>query len=115
MHEVSLAQNLLQIVLDKAEEYKAKKVTRIRIKVGKFAGVNSAALRFAFQQLSKKTIAQEASFQILSSSLLAKCRNCQKRFKVQQEYFACPKCNSQDLEIISGQELFVQDIEVEKK
>jgi len=113
MHEASIAQNLLEIALGKARDHKAKKITLIRVKVGEFAGVNQAALEFAFNNFSQGTIAEKASLQIISSPLLGQCRKCNEIFEIKKDKFKCSKCDSLEIEIVSGQDLYIQDIEIE--
>jgi len=113
MHEASIAQNLLEITLGKARDHKAKKITLIRVKVGEFAGVNKAALEFAFENFSQGTIAERASLQIISLPLLGQCRKCNEVFEIKKDKFLCSKCNSSEIEIVSGQDLYIQDIEIE--
>jgi len=113
MHEGSIAQNLLAIALEKAKEYKASTISHIRIKVGEFAGVNQVALEFAFNNFSQGTIAEKASLQIISSPLLGQCLKCNEIFEIKKDKFKCLKCNSLEIEIVSGQDLYIQDIEVE--
>ncbi|HBY56830.1 MAG TPA: hydrogenase maturation nickel metallochaperone HypA [Candidatus Atribacteria bacterium] len=113
MHEASIVQNLLEVALEKAKDYKANKITLIRIKVGEFAGVNQEALKFAFENFTKQTIAEKASLQIIPSPLLGKCQECDEVFEITKNSFKCSKCNSLKIDIISGQDLYIQDIEIE--
>ena len=113
MHEASIAQNLLEIALDKARDHKAKKITVIRVKVGEFAGVSKAALEFAFENFSQGTIAEKATLKMTSLPLLGHCLRCNEIFKIKKDEFKCLKCNSVEIDIISGQDLYIQDIEIE--
>jgi len=113
MHEGSIAQNLLTVALEKAKEHKANMITLIRVKVGEFAGVNQAALEFAFDHFSQGTIAEKASLKIISSPLLGKCRKCSKIFEIKKDNFTCSKCHSPEIDIISGEDLYIEDIEIE--
>ena len=113
MHEGSIAQNLLAIALEKAKEYKASTITLIRVKVGEFSGVNQAALEFAFDNFSQGTIAEKASLKIILSPLLGKCRKCNEVFKIKKVNFKCLKCHSLEIDIISGEDLYIEDIEIE--
>ncbi len=113
MHEASIAQNLLEIALEKAQEHQASKITLVRIRVGELAGVNQEALRFAWENLRDQTIAKEASLEVISSPLLAKCQNCKKVSEIKGEVFKCGKCGSSEIEIVSGLELYIQDLEIE--
>jgi len=113
MHEGSIAQNLLTIALEKAKEYKANTITLIRVKVGEFTVVNQSALEFAFDNFSKGTIAEKASLKIISSPLLGKCRKCNEVFEIKKDNFICSKCHSLEIDIISGEDLYIEDIEIE--
>ena len=113
MHEASIAQNLLEIVLEKAKDHNAKKITLIRIKVGEFAGVNNASLEFAFKNFCQGTIAEGTILKILNTPLQGQCQKCKVIFDVKKDEFKCLKCNSAEINIISGHDLYVQDIEIE--
>jgi hydrogenase nickel incorporation protein HypA/HybF len=43
----------------------------------------------------------------------ARCRDCDKPFELKEFDWACPVCGGNSMEIISGEELFVESIEVE--
>jgi len=113
MHEASIAQNLLEIALGKARDHKAKKITVIRVKVGEFAGVNKTSLEFAFENFRQGTIAEKASLQIISSPLLGQCRKCDEVFEIKKDRFKCAKCDSSEIDIISGQDFYIQDMDIE--
>jgi len=113
MHEASIAQNLLEIALSKARDHKAKKITLIRVKVGEFAGVNQAALEFAFENFSQGTIAEGAFLKIINISLQGQCQKCNEIFEIKKDKFKCSKCNSIEIDIVSGQDLYIHDIEIE--
>jgi|LDZT01.1.fsa_nt_gi hydrogenase nickel incorporation protein HypA/HybF len=111
MHERSVANNLLNIVLEKAKiSGKQKKVESIRIVLGEFTMIHDELLVSAFYQLSKTTAAENAKIEIVHSPLRGKCQNCQREFDLNKESFKCPYCGSGSIQIISGDELFIQDI-----
>ncbi len=112
MHEGSIAQNLLAIAIERATEYKATSITLINVKVGEFAGVNQSALEFAFENFSQGTIAEKASLKITPSPLLGKCRKCNEVFKIKKDNFKCWKCHCLEIDIISGEDLYIEDIEI---
>ena len=113
MHEGSIVQNLLAIAIEKAKECKANSITLIRVKVGEFAGVNQSALEFAFDNFRQGTIADKASLKIILSPLLGKCRRCNEIFEIKKDGFKCSKCHSLEVDIISGEDLYIEDIEIE--
>ncbi len=113
MHERSIAKNLLHIVLDKVKNYDKKdKVELIRIVVGEFTMIQEELLVSAFYQLSESTVAEGAKIEIIHTHLRGKCQECGKEFMLNKDAFRCPFCDSGAIQIISGNELFIQDIEI---
>jgi hydrogenase nickel incorporation protein HypA/HybF len=64
MHELSIAEELLQIITEKASQVGIGKIERINLKIGEFSGILPDALVFAFEMLSRDTIAQSAEIEI---------------------------------------------------
>jgi len=116
MHERSVARNLLNIVLEQfnalSASKKQSKVVLIRIVIGEFTMIHDELLTTAFCQLSKSTVADGASIEIIHYPLKGSCQKCQQKFKLNKEEFKCPNCGSRCISIISGNELFVKDIEI---
>jgi len=68
MHELSITEELLQIINEKALEAGINKVYEINLKIGEFSGIFSDALLFAFEVLSKDTITEGAIVKIEKSN-----------------------------------------------
>lgn len=60
MHELSLCESLVRIVVQKAVAEGMKKVSEIEITIGELAGVSDEALAFCFPSVSKGTLAEGA-------------------------------------------------------
>ena len=71
------------------------------------------AVQFYFDFLSRGTAAEGASLVFKVIPTTAKCRNCHGKFKLGEFDWTCPHCQSNNIEIIGGKELFVESIEVE--
>ncbi|MBC2582453.1 hydrogenase maturation nickel metallochaperone HypA [Clostridium sp. DJ247] len=113
MHEVSIMQNSIKIVLEKAEENNIKNISKITIKIGELSGVMSDSLIFAFNSLSKGTIAEGAEFLIEKVKATAMCNDCDIVFEIDHFNKLCPNCNKFSTNILSGYELYVNTIEGE--
>ncbi|OGD11193.1 MAG: hydrogenase maturation nickel metallochaperone HypA [Candidatus Aminicenantes bacterium RBG_13_62_12] len=113
MHEMSLIAGLFEILEEKAREHKARKVTAVRMRVGKLAGAVPEFLVTAFDMYKKGTLAEEASLQTVIEPVGVRCRSCANEFEVDDYVFHCPSCGAADLEILSGTELLLETIELE--
>jgi len=113
MHELSITQNMFDIVLEQARKTEAKKVGKINLVIGEMTGVVGESVQFYFGFLSRETIAEGATLAFTMIPPKAQCRGCGKTFELKEFEWTCPYCHGDSLEIIAGQELFVESIEVE--
>lgn len=113
MHELRIAEDLTQIVLETARDSGLTEVTEVNIVFGKMVQIVPEIFDFAFRECARGTVAQNARVNIEIRSVSMRCRVCGNDFEVQENIFLCP-CGSSDLEIISGKELFIKSIEGEQ-
>lgn len=112
MHEMGLAQNILDIVLKSARENHVQKILRITIRAGQLRGIVPEQLKFCFGFVAKDSLAEASEFVVQVVPIRARCRGCQQEFLVEEFRFVCPHCAEGDLEILQGKELVVENIEV---
>jgi hydrogenase nickel incorporation protein HypA/HybF len=113
MHELAITQSMLDLVLKQAEEAGAKEIGKINLVIGEMTGVVGRCVQFYFDFLSKGTPAEGAALNFKVIPTTARCRNCGKEFELGEFDWTCPYCQSNNIEIIGGKELFVESIEVE--
>lgn len=114
MHELSVMQSILDIVLDFAKKNNAKQVTKINLEVGEMSGIVPDWMQKYFDFVSEGTIAEKSVLNIDWVPAVIKCRNCGKEFKVDKKdmQFFCSKCESKDIELISGRGYLLKSIEI---
>jgi len=113
MHEMSIAQSILKIVLTEAQRNGATKVKTVRIRAGELRGIVQDQLGFFFEFITKDTIAEGAVLEVEQVPIKAKCKSCEHVFMVQNYEFLCAECASKDVDVLEGLELAVKEIEVE--
>ena len=113
MHELSITQSILSVVLEKAKVAQAGKITKINLTIGELSGIVDDCVQFYFDIISKDTIAAEASLSFDRPPTKLRCRNCATTFSPDNPNWACPNCQEQTIEIISGRECYVSSIEVD--
>lgn len=114
MHEVSIAEQIKDVVIQKLKEHNCKKVKSINLLIGEMTSIVPDALKFAFDVVSKKTPMENASLRIKILKTKAKCRICSSEFIIRDYAFICPKCDAADIEIKQGREMVIQTIEMEE-
>ena len=109
MHELSLAQNILEAVKD-LRDAAGRKPSAVVVKIGPFANVTRLALEFGFDA-SKAAFGLEGCrlvFEEVPARL--RCAPCAKTFDFKQS-FDCPACGAPALEILSGREFLIDAAE----
>lgn len=113
MHEMSVAQSILKIVLAEAQKNGASKVKTVRIRAGELRGIVQEHLAFFFEFITKDTIAEGLTLEVEYVPIKGVCKSCEHTFMVKNYEFICPECESKDVDTIQGMELAVKEIEIE--
>ncbi len=113
VHELSITESILSIVLEKATTAQASRVTRVSLTVGKLSGVVGDSVEFYFELLSRDTVAAGAVLTIDQPQARLRCRDCSCEFMPADIDWTCPNCQNRGVDIMSGREFFVDSIEVE--
>lgn len=113
MHEFSLCQHLLEIILLKAKEAQCVRVKIVNVKIGQLVAVEPTSLTLCFELLTRDTIAQDAILNIIEEPGLARCESCGQEVAVRQYYDACSVCGCFSLHIMQGEAFQLQSMEVE--
>jgi hydrogenase nickel incorporation protein HypA/HybF len=112
MHELGIAQNILEIVQQSVPDGQAAAVRYIRIRIGQLSGVVPDSLDFCFSAIVGETAMKQASLTIEQVPTIFRCRDCLSRFQIEGLVFLCPTCKSANLELVSGKELEIVEIEL---
>ncbi|MER2566976.1 MAG: hydrogenase maturation nickel metallochaperone HypA [Myxococcaceae bacterium] len=112
MHEVALAQSIVDIVREQARANQADCVKAVFLRIGALANVEPEALSFGFESAARGTIAEGALLQIERTPGSAFCAGCGADVKVESRVELCPSCGSAQLLITGGEEFKVTELEV---
>lgn len=113
MHEMSLAEGVLQLVEETAQRENAQRVKLVVLEIGRLSTVEPEALRFCFEAVTHGSIAQDASLEILDVPGAGWCMPCGETVPMTEAYSACPKCGSYQVQPTDGTEMRVKEIEIE--
>lgn len=114
MHELALAQSILEICEEEARKRQASAIRKIKLRLGDFSGVVREALEFSFDVLKEESMAAGAGLEIERIPLEVHCPRCGETSSppASDLCFVCAGCSG-PLEVMSGRELQVEYIEVE--
>ena len=112
MHEMAMAESVIQIVEETARKSAAAAVRAVWLEIGRLSHVEPDALRFAFDVVKRYSVAHGARLEILATEGTAWCMQCCDTVTLARLGDACPRCGSYQLQVTAGDELRVKDIEI---
>jgi len=110
MHELSIAESILDIARSEMDKVNATTITELELEIGRLSGVEYSSLDFALQILTENSIFKNTKIVILKPEGQATCNSCNLTFSVKSFISQCPNCNSYQYTITSGKELRVKSI-----
>lgn len=114
MHELSLMAGVFEVIESTLSNYRVKKVTHVKLKIGKLTNADPEALNLAFEAYAKGTLCEDAKLIVETIPVRGLCKSCGQEFSVDEFQFFCYKCQSTRIEVIQGEELLLESLEVEE-
>ncbi|HWI40798.1 MAG TPA: hydrogenase maturation nickel metallochaperone HypA [Verrucomicrobiae bacterium] len=109
MHEMSITQSVVEICENHAQ---GRRVMAVTLEIGELSGVVPEAVEFCFEACSRGTLLEGASLSILRVPGRGRC-GCGTVFAMRAWYDACTSCGGSAVELLSGEELRVKELEVD--
>lgn len=113
MHELSIAQSVVERAASVAREEHAHRVTGITLTVGALAGVDPEALQMAFSVAAEGTALEGAALVIEFVPAVLRCGRCGREWICDYPEAICGVCASTDVHVRAGQELILKSIDLE--
>lgn len=110
MHELSIAEGILEIVERTARANDVKRVKTVRVSIGELAGVDLPSLQFAWESVRRGGPAEGAALEIERPAGEAWCLDCEETVPLKRYGDPCPKCGGYRLAATGGTDMRVVDI-----
>jgi hydrogenase nickel incorporation protein HypA/HybF len=113
MHELSVTQSILKIALQHAEKANAVRVTDVHIVMGELSTMVDDSVQFYWDIIAKDTIAKDAALHFRRVPAEFQCLSCSEKYHAVDGELICPKCGAAGAKIVTGEEFYVEAIDVE--
>lgn len=113
MHELSIAESLIELLEENGLTHNFTKVTKITLEIGVLAGIENSSLFFCFDAVAKNTLAEGAQLVIQSKPAIGICQHCQRQVSTCGWYEPCEHCGQLCVKILQGEEMIIKSLEVE--
>lgn len=121
MHELSMAQAIVDTVLDAAKKNDAQEILEVTVEVGKLTMLNPEQLKFLMDIITEDTLLENAQLIIEEIPVEIQCSSCDFKGEASTEgsdhyltIVLCPECGERNVEITKGRECNVKNIRIEK-
>jgi hydrogenase nickel incorporation protein HypA/HybF len=111
MHELSIADAILQIALTHAGD---RPIESVEVKLGHLRQVVPDALAFAWTLVSEGTPAEGAQLEMAVVPAAGRCRVCGAESEFDGFPLACQGCGSLDVQLLRGEELLVEALTMQE-
>ena len=113
MHELSIAQSIVDIIEQYVPQEHRHTIHSIKVRIGDLAGVVPDSLAFSFTAVTAGTPIAHALLEIEHIPFVLHCTECLSDSTTEPGLAICPRCQSTHTQILSGTELQVVAIELE--
>ena len=112
MHELSIALSMIEQV-EKVSAQNPGPIRSVQIRIGVLSGVDTEALRFAWEIARTGTPCAEAQLEIESVPLQVRCPQCGVTRAPDVQSILCPRCVTPVQDILAGRELELTSMEID--
>ena len=117
MHELSVTDSILKVVLEHAAKANASRVSVIRLRISELSDIKAEWIQHYFDYLSEDTIARGATLEITTVFPQFRCEACGELFEISLRdvgWVECPGCLSRDCTLVGGTDYMIENMEVEE-
>ncbi len=115
MHELSICQGLVDIVLKESDSRKLPPgaVRKVVVAAGIMHQVMPDSLQFYYELLTRDTPAAGSVLELKVIPVSARCNACGWEGELKIPCFRCGACDSSDLAMRTGRELHLESMDIE--
>lgn len=114
MHELSLAESALELALRHARDAGGGRISALDLVVGEFTPLEETSLGFYWERLTAGTAAAGSTIRVRKIPARLECIACRQEVQPGSEPWVCPACGKPALRLVSGDECYLEAIEVEE-
>ena len=112
MHELSVAQALVEQVDAVIDRHGATQVSLVRLRIGPLAGVVPELLATAFPLAAAGSRMEHAELELVHAPIQVNCQTCGAETEAAMNRLLCGACGDWHTQVISGDELLLESVEL---
>ncbi len=112
MHELSVAQALVEQIDDIVRAHRAAAAASFRVRIGPLSGVVPELLESAFGLAAAGSVAEQAAMELVQAPVRVRCQTCGAETEAAMNRLLCGACGDWHTQLISGDELILESVEL---
>ena len=113
MHELAVTESILNIAVRHATQANAVRVTSLQLVIGQLSSLVDDSVQFYWDMISAGTLCEGARLHFERRPAMLQCLDCAQTYALNRELTDCPNCHSARIKVVSGEEFYLDSIEVE--
>lgn len=113
MHELSVAQALVEQLEAITREQHADSALAFRVRIGPLSGVVPELLENAFSLAAAGSAAELARMELVDAPVRVRCQTCGAESEAAMNRLVCGACGDWHTQLISGDELILESVELQ--
>jgi hydrogenase nickel incorporation protein HypA/HybF len=115
MRELQATQAILAKALTKASEANAQRIKSVHLVIGEIAELDQNSIQQYWEKISKDTLAEQALLHFRLINAKVQCMACFMEYPPIDGQIHCPYCGSYGAKILSGEEFYLESIELDNE
>lgn len=115
MHELSVTESILNLCTEYATKANAARVTDVHLVIGRLSSIVDDSVQFYWDFISENSICQGARLHFERRPAKLQCLDCGREYIIDERMTPCPDCGGYNTRIQSGEEFYLDSIEIEKE
>ena len=113
MHEMAITQHILEIATRSANEAGGHQVTDLYLVLGELSTFVDESVQFYWDMISRDTVCAGSRLHFTRIPTRLQCKSCQTEFGLSEGNLTlCPHCGRGRVTILSGQEFYLDSLEI---
>lgn len=113
MHELSIAQHIVETCTAAAAQAGGGRVTAVHMRVGVLSGVVAQSLHFCWEIAAAETPLAGSLLDIEELPVVVQCPTCQQERQLPDSFpLRCPVCDAPTPSVVQGKEIEIRSLEL---
>lgn len=110
MHELGIVYEVIKVVDNFVLENNITRVEKIVLEIGQLSQAIPRFIEECYPAAVDETAYETTKLEIITLPAMGDCRVCGEIYNIVDRLKICPKCQSEDYKIISGEEFNIREI-----